>query len=73
MFGSLSSICKIEITHLAIPFFRDNVAGIVCNFASNATSDVIDKLGRKISGKGIVRTGRGFKYLNNIIKITKSL
>ena len=47
--------------------------------ASNTTSKVIHKLGRKVSGKGAVRVGKGFtlfisnKDINDIIKIIKSL
>ena len=41
---------------LAIPLARDNLPGLVSNLASNA----INKFERKISGKGAVRTGKGF-------------
>ena len=46
---------------------------------SNLTSNAIIKLERKISGKGAVRTGKGFTLfisnedMNDIIKIIKSL
>ena len=39
------------MTDLAIPFAKDVLPGLVSNMASNATSNVIDKLGRKINGK----------------------
>ena len=51
---------KKAITDLAIPLSRDNLPGLVNNLASNTTSYVIHKLGRKISGKGAAGTGRRF-------------
>ena len=34
--------------------------GSVSNIVSNAALNVINKFGRKISGKGAVRAGKGF-------------
>ena len=42
---------KRTMTDLAIPLAKDVLPGLVSNMASNATSSVIDKLGRKINGK----------------------
>ena len=42
---------KRTMTDLAIPLAKDVLPGLVSNMASNATSNVIDKLGRKINGK----------------------
>ena len=58
MLGSLGNVGKVlvkkAITDFAVPFATDVLPGLVNNSASNATSNVIDKLGRKISGKGAV-------------------
>ena len=62
--GSLGNIDKNlgkkVIINLAIPLARDNLPVLVSNLASNATSNVIDKFGRTISGKGAVRARREF-------------
>ena len=78
MLRSLGNIGK-EVSNEAIanfiPLARDNFFGIVSNLASS----VIDKLGRKINGKGAGSIGRGFtlfvsnRNMNDIIKIIKSL
>ena len=51
--------------------------GLVSDMAANITSNLIDKLEWKKSGKGTVRAGRGFTYIkcryNDIIKIAESL
>ena len=53
--------------------------GSVSNIVSNAALNVINKFGRKISGKGAVRAGKGFTLFilnedrDDIIKIVKSL
>ena len=63
------------LTNIAIPLARDNLRGLV----SNLTSDAINKLERKINGKGAARAAKGFtlfisnKDMNDIIKIIKSL
>ena len=41
-----------------MPSARDNLPGLVRNLTSNA----INKFERKISGKGAVRTGKGFAF-----------
>ena len=49
--------------------------GLVSNIALNAASNVIDKFERRISGKGTVRSVKGFtlfisnKDMDDIIKI----
>ena len=54
---------------------RDNLPRLV----SNLTSSAITKFDRKISGKGVVRAGKGFTLfisnedINDIIKMIKSL
>ena len=67
MLGSLDSIGKKAITHLAIPFVRDNIPGIVTNLASNVTSNKNSKNRKRfllfISNED----------LNDVIKIIKSL
>ena len=49
---------------------------MVSKIASNATSNVIDKLGREINGKGSVKAGERFTIsnedMNDIIKVKKS-
>ena len=49
---------KKAITDFAVPFAKDVLPGLVSNLASNATSNEIDKLGRKTSGKRAVRVGK---------------
>ena len=83
MLGSLGNVGKVlvkkAITDFAVPFATDVLPGLVNNSASNATSNVIDKLGRKISGKGAVRAETAFTLfisnedMNDIIKIIESL
>ena len=75
-FGSwLANLGTKAQTNVAIPSARDNLAGLLSNLASNA----INKFGRKISGKGAARAGKGFTLfisnedMNDIIKIIKSL
>ena len=63
MLGCLGNIAKElgkKRTELAISLARYNLSGLVSNLASNPTSNATGKLGRKISGKGAVRTGKGF-------------
>ena len=66
---------KKVITDFAIPLVRDNLPGL----ESNLTSNAINGFERKISGKGVVRAGKGFTLfisnedMNYIIKISKSL
>ena len=71
----LCNLGKKVITDLAIPLARNNLSGLVSNLDSNA----IKKFGRKISGRGTVRAGKGFNLfisnedMNDIIKIIKLL
>ena len=71
----MCNLGKISQTNIAIPLARDNLPGLV----SNLTSSAVNKLDRKISGKGTVRAGKVFtsfisdEDLNNVIKIIKSL
>ena len=75
-FGScLGNLGKKVQTNVAISLARDNLPGLV----SNLTSSAINKFDRKISGKEVVRAGKGFTLfisnedLNDIIEIIKSL
>ena len=75
-FGSwLGKLGKKALTNVAIPLARDKLPGLVSNLTPNA----INKCERKISGKGAVRTEKGFvlfiakEDMNDIIKIIKSL
>ena len=56
----LSNLSKIVIRDLVTPFAGDNLPGLLHNLASNVVSKVIDKLGKKISGKRVAITGQGF-------------
>ena len=74
-FGSwLGKLGKKAPTNIVIALARDNLPGLV----SNLTSSTINTFGRKISGKGVVRAGKGFTLfisnedINDIIKITTS-
>ena len=77
MLGGLGNIGKRATTDLAISLVRDNFTGLIINLASKRTSNVKDKLGREISGKGAVWAGKRFTLfipnedLNDIIKIIK--
>ena len=73
-FGSwLGNLEKKALTNITIPLARDNLPGLVSNLALNA----INKFERKISGKGVMRAGKGFtsfisnEDVNDIIKIIK--
>ena len=71
----MCNLGKISLTNIAIPLARDNLPGLV----SNLTSSAVNKLDRKIGGKGTVRAGKVFtsfisdEDLNDVIKIIKSL
>ena len=74
-FGSwISSLGKKGLTNIAILLAKDNLRGLVSNLTSNA----INTFERKISGKGTVRTGKGFTLfisnedMNDINEIIKS-
>ena len=61
---SLGNISKRRgqkaITDLAIPSAKAKLSGLESNMASNATSNIIDKFGRKITEQEAVRAGRRF-------------
>ena len=59
-FGSwLANLEKKALTNVAIPLARDNLPGLV----SSLTSSTINKLDRKISGKGATRVGKDILYI----------
>ena len=59
-FGSwLANLEKKALTNVAIPLARDNLPGLV----SSLTSSTINKLDRKISGKGAMRVGKDILYI----------
>ena len=66
---------KKALAKVAIPLARDNLPGLI----SNLTSSAINTFDRKISGKWVVREGKGFtlfisvKYMNDTVKIIKPL
>ena len=72
---TISELGKKVVTDLAIPFARDNLAGLV----SSITSNTINKFEKEVNGKGDVRAVKGFTLfisnedMNDIIKIIKSL
>ena len=75
-FGSwLGYLGKSTLTNVAFPLARDTLLQLASSLSSNA----INQVKRKISGKGAVRTGKEFtlfilnKDINDINKITKSL
>ena len=75
-FGSwLGNLGKKALTNIAIPLARNNLSGLVSNLTSNA----INKIEIKISGKRAIRAGKGYAFftsnedMNDIIKIIKSL
>ena len=75
-FGSwLGNLGKKALMNIAIPSDTDNLPALVRSLTSNP----INKFERKISGKGLVRAGRGFTLfisnedMKDIIKIIKSL
>ena len=71
----LTNLGKKALTNVAIPLARDNLSGLV----SSLNSSAVNKFAKKISGKGAVRARKGFilfisnKYVNDVIKIIKSL
>ena len=71
-FGSwLANLGKTALTNFAVPWMS--------RLVSSLTSNAINKLERKISGKGVVTARKGFtlillnKDMNDIIKIRKLL
>ena len=77
--GSFSSVGKKVIADLPICLSKSNFLGLVNRIASNATWNVIGKLGREINGKGSVKGGERFtlfisnENMNDIIKVIKWL
>ena len=71
--SSLANLGNKALANVAISLARENLPGLV----SNLTWSAINKLDRKISGKGTARAGKEFSLfissedLNNIIKIIK--
>ena len=56
-FGSwLGNLARKALTNICYSFIQRQFPGLV----KNLTSSVINKFDRKISGKGAVRTGKGF-------------
>ena len=55
----VANLGKKALTNVAIPLARDNLPGLVSNLTSNA----INKIKRKISGKGALRAGKVFTLL----------
>ena len=75
-FGSwLCILGKKALTNFVIPLARDNLPVLVINLSSNG----INTFEWKISGKEVLRVGKGFTLfilnedINDIIKIIKSL
>ena len=66
---------KKALTNISISLARDNFLGLIIKLTSNA----INKFERNISGKLVVKAGKGFtlfiwnQNINDIIKIIKSL
>ena len=54
---------KKALKNVTIPFPRDNLPVLVSNIAPNAASNAINKFERRISGKGVVRAGKGLESL----------
>ena len=73
--SSLGNLGNKALTNIAILLATENLPGLV----SNLTSNPINKFERKVSGKGAVRSGKGFTLFvsnedsNDFIKIIKSL
>ena len=71
----LGNLGKKVTADFSVPLARDNLPGLVTSLASNT----VDKLERKINGKGAVRTKTGFTLfiskqdMNDTTKIIKSL
>ena len=75
LFKTLSNLSKKVLLDLAVPLAKV----VLPKLATKATSSVLDKFERKITGKGAVRAGRGFTFfisnedMDVIIKIVESL
>ena len=72
----LGNLGKKTLANIVIPLPRDNVSGLVIKLTSNESMNQFE---RKISGKGIVRAGKGSTLfisngdINDIITIIKLL
>ena len=79
MLGSFSSVGKKVIADLPICLSKSSFLGLVNRIASNATWNVIGKLGREINGIGSIKGGERFtlfisnENMNDIIKVIKWL
>ena len=75
LFKTLGNLSKKVLLDLAVPLAKV----VLPKLATKATSSVLDKFERKITGKGAVRAGRGFTFfisnedMDVIIKIVESL
>ena len=73
----LGNLWKKALTNIAISFARDNLSGLGSNL--QYVTYAINKLERKVIGKGAVKAGKGFTLfiwnedMNDFIKIIKSL
>ena len=73
------TLAKDGTKNLSILLAKDVLPELVSNMASNADSNVIDKLGRKIIGQGAGRAGKEMTLfisnedVDDIIKIVGSL
>ena len=68
------NIGKKVLTELAVPFAKD----VLLKLSTKATSSILDKFERKISGEGDARAGKGFfLFISNedmhIIKVAESV
>ena len=61
MLGKLAK--KKTIIKFAITFAKDSLSRLVSNVALTAASNAINRFERKISGKGTVRAGKGFRSI----------
>ena len=65
----MGKLGKKAPTNIVIALARDNLPGLV----SNLTSSTVNTFGRKISGKGVVRAGKGFTlFISNKISMILS-
>ena len=66
---------KGALLDLAVPFDKD----VLPTLATKATSSVLDKFERKVSGRAAAKVGKRFsllisnEYMDDIIKIVESL
>ena len=73
------TLAKYALTKVDVPLAKDVLPGLVSNMVPGASSNAIDKLGRKITGHGTISAAIGFTFFNSnedmddIIKIGESL